>query len=129
MVAFKSLLALAACLCASSVVANAAAETAKPTKAAHPIVGITILPYPEKGCKGTSQGNTTVDKGKPACINVGSALSFHLTADKCDEGHLEYYPQADCKGKVSGKSTHKAGCVDKTGTYASFKVDPEKCKK
>lgn len=98
-------------------------------KAAHPIVGITILPYPEKGCKGTSQGNTTVDKGKPACINVGSALSFHLTADKCDEGHLEYYPQADCKGKVSGKSTHKAGCVDKTGTYASFKVDPEKCKK
>ncbi|KAF7533505.1 hypothetical protein G7054_g7005 [Neopestalotiopsis clavispora] len=132
MVAIKSLLALAACLCAPSVLANAAPGTESfddlSIRASNSSIGITFTPFGEKSCKGTaSKDIINVDKGKTACANISKEKSAHISAGLCKESKLEFYEKVGCEGKAAKTSHHDAGCLELSAKYPSVKIVPHKC--
>ncbi|KAI0442303.1 hypothetical protein F4803DRAFT_551179 [Xylaria telfairii] len=131
MVAFKSLLALAAYLGASNVLANpvASPDTSGNSSidAVNPFSGVSVTPFSEKGCKGDDQGNTNIDPGTTDCVNLSNAGSTSITGDRCRTAYFETYEGLDCKGKKLESYSHSGGCYDKTGKHASARVYPRDC--
>lgn len=95
----------------------------------NPFAGVSFHPYSEAGCSGSGQGNTNVDIGTTACVNVSNAKSFDLVEDLCDSATIDYYGEFDCGGDVL--FTHTLGaavCYAKTDTAVlSMRVRPEGC--
>ncbi|QIW97809.1 hypothetical protein AMS68_003327 [Peltaster fructicola] len=69
--------------------------------AVNPFAAVLFDPYSETGCVGTNQGNTNVNKGTTACVNVSNAKSFNLFADECSSAKLDHYTGFNCGGTLS----------------------------
>ncbi|KAI0200246.1 hypothetical protein F4808DRAFT_461112 [Astrocystis sublimbata] len=130
MYSLKSLLALAAYLGASTVLASPVESESSinpVVDGVNPFSGVSFTPFSEIGCKGKNQGNTNINEGTTHCVNVGNAKSSRITTDECRSAYFETYSELNCKGSMVSSYNHGEGCFDKTGSHASARVYPRDC--